>query len=80
MEDYQHQPRPILSKPVAAYVVGGVAGLGLGGYALHEHRIGQSLTAEDGQVIATQNVTRSQVDGLTATVRALAARPALQPV
>jgi hypothetical protein len=56
-----------------------VLGLSLGGYALHEHRITQSLAAQNEQVVASFNATRSQIDSLTATVNALAARPELPP-
>jgi hypothetical protein len=78
MEDYLDEHRSRVSRPVA---VGAaiVLALGLGGYALHEHRVTQSLAAENAQVIASLNATRSQIDSLTATVKDLATRPAAQP-
>ena len=57
-----------------------VAGGMLGGYAFHEHRIAQNLTAENQQTNATLASTRSQVDDLTAKVNALAAHAAEQQV
>lgn len=78
MENYYlGETRPTISKPIVA--VAGVLALGLGGYALQEHRAAQSLAAENAQVLASVNTTRSQIDGLTATVKALAGRPDLQP-
>jgi len=56
-----------------------VLGLSLGGYALHEHRVTQSSAAQNEQVVASLNATRSQIDSLTAAVNALAARPKLPP-
>jgi hypothetical protein len=79
MENYLNQPRRIVSKPVVACAAAGVLALGLGGYALHEHRVAQSLAVENAQEVASINATRSQIDSLTATVKALAARPELQP-
>lgn len=78
-ENYQDQARPTVSKRVTAYAALGVLGLSLGGYALHEHRITKDLAARNEQVTVSLNATRSQIDGLTATVNALAARPELQP-
>ena len=79
MENYQDQPRPTVSKRVTAYAALGVLGLSVGGYALHEHRVRQNLAAQNEQVTASVNATLSQIDSLTATVNALAARPELQP-
>jgi len=79
MENYYlGETRPTISKPIVA--VAGVLALGLGGYALQEHRVAQSLAAENAQVHASLNTARSQIDSLSATVKALAARPDLQPV
>jgi len=71
--------RSAFSKRIAAYAGLGVLGLSLGGYALHEHRVTQSLAAQNEQVAASLNATRSQIDSLTAAVNALAARPELPP-
>lgn len=79
METYESRPRPSFSRHLAAYAALGVLGLTLGGYALHEHRVTQSLTTQNGQVAASLNATRAQIDGLTATVKALSARPEPQP-
>jgi len=73
------QMRSAFSKRIAAYAGLGVLGLSLGGYALHEHRVTQSLAAQNEQVAASLNATRSQIDSLTAAVNALAARPELPP-
>jgi hypothetical protein len=79
MENYYlGETRPTISKPIVA--VAGVLALGLGGYALQEHRVAQSLAAENAQVHASLNTARSQIDSLSATVKPLAARPDLQPV
>jgi hypothetical protein len=78
MENYYlGETRPTISKPVVA--VAGLLALGLVGYALKEHRVAQSAAAENAQVLDSLNTTRSEIDGLTATVKALAARPDLQP-
>jgi hypothetical protein len=61
---------------VVADVGLGVLGLSLG-YALHEYRITQSLAAQTQQELASLNATRSQIDNLTATVKALGTRPEL---
>jgi hypothetical protein len=81
MENEQNQPRRAFSKSkrVGAYAAAGVLGLGLGGYALHEHQATQSLATQNEQVVASLNAARSQIDSLAATVNALAARPELQP-
>jgi len=64
---------------VLEYAALGVLGVSLGGYALHEHRITQSLAAQNEQAVASLNATHSQIDSLTVTVNALAARPELPP-
>jgi len=79
MENYLEESRPIVSRQVAAVAAIGVLCLGLGGYALHEHRVTQTLATENAQVVASLNATRSQIDSLTATVNALAPRPQLKP-
>jgi hypothetical protein len=77
MENYYlGETRPTISKPVVA--IAGVLALGLVSYALKEHRVAQSVAAENAQMLASLNTTRDQIDGLTATVNALAARPELQ--
>jgi hypothetical protein len=61
---------------VVAYAGLGVLGLSLG-YAIHEHRLTQSLAAQTEQELASLNATRSQIDSLTETVKGLDARPEL---
>jgi len=65
MANYASQMRSAFSKRGAAYAGLGVLGLSLGGYALHEHRVTQSLAAQNEQVVASLNATRSQIDSLT---------------
>src|SRR5271167_414434 len=67
------------ARGVLEYAALVVLGLSLGGYALHEHRVTQSLAAQNEQEIASLSATRSQIDSLTAAVNALAARPELPP-
>src|SRR5271167_512547 len=78
-ETSRGQPRTAVSKRVTAYAGLGVLGLSLGRYALREHRVTQSLAVQNEQVAAALNATRSQIDSLTITVKALAARPELAP-
>lgn len=75
METYQSGPRPTSSKHVAAYAGLILLGLILGGYAFHEHRVTQNLSAQNQQVTASLDATRAQIDSLTATVKTMAARP-----
>jgi hypothetical protein len=74
----QGQARTVLWQGVVAYVGLAVLGFSLG-YALHEHRVTQSLAAQNQQELASLNATRSQIDSLTATVKALDARNELTP-
>jgi hypothetical protein len=75
-EAHQDPARTALWQRVVAYAVLGVLGLSLG-YAIHEHRLTQSLATQSEQELASLNATRSQIDSLTATVKALDARPEL---
>jgi hypothetical protein len=80
----QDEPHPILAKKGAiAAGATGVLCLVLAGYALHEHRVTQNLTAQNGQLLASLNTDRAQLNELSNTVNAMAAReaqPAPQPV
>jgi len=73
VETHQGQARTPFWQRVVAYAGLGVLGLSLG-YALHEHRVTQSLGVQNEQKLASLNATRSQVDSLTATVKGLDAR------
>jgi hypothetical protein len=75
-EAHPAQGRTPFWQRVVAYVGLGVLSLSLG-YALHEHRVTQSLAAQNEQEFASLNATRSQIASLTATVTALGARPEL---
>jgi hypothetical protein len=61
---------------VVAYAGLGVLGWSLG-YGIHEHRLTQSLGVQNEQELASLNSTRSQIDSLTETMKALDARPEL---
>ena len=76
VETHQGQARTPFQQRVVAYAGLGLLGLSLG-YALHEHRITQSLAAQNEQELASLNATRSQIDSLSATVKGLDARPDL---
>lgn len=76
VEIHQGQARTPFQQRVVAYAGLGLLGLSLG-YALHEHRITQSLAAQNEQELASLNATRSQIDSLSATVEGLDARPDL---
>jgi hypothetical protein len=76
----QDEPRPAYSREIIAGITAaGVLCVVLAAYALHEHHVTENLTAQNGQLQATLNTTHSQLDQLTATVNALAAREAQQP-
>jgi len=75
MEYEDVAPHRSLSKRVlATLIVGWLAGGAFGGYAVHEHRVAQSLKTQNQQTDATLAATRSQVDDLSAKVNALAAQ------
>lgn len=77
MFDHEETPRGF-SKVAAAGVAAGVLCLAFGGYALHEHNVTESLTAENGQLVANLSANRAQLDQLTATVNSMVAREAQQ--
>jgi hypothetical protein len=73
---------PLLSKGVAAGAAAVVVVLVLGGYALHEHHVTQNLAAQNGQLVASLDATRAQINQLNTAVNAMNAReqqPAPQP-
>ena len=68
------------SKSVAALLVAlWIGGGALGGYAIHEHRIAQSLSTENQQTEAALAATRAQIGELSAKVNDLAARAQAYP-
>ena len=52
----------------------------IGGYAFYEHRFAQNLAAQNAQLTAVVNSTRSELSDLTAKVNTLAARNEIQSV
>jgi len=79
MENSPVLSRVLALKHVAAYAaVLAIGGAGAG-YAIHEHRTAQNLAAQNEQVTAALNATRSQLDDLAAKVNTLAARSEAQP-
>lgn len=52
----------------------------IGGYAFYEHRFAQNLAAQNAQLTAVVNSTRSELSDLTAKVNTLAARSEIQSV
>jgi uncharacterized membrane-anchored protein YhcB (DUF1043 family) len=80
MQSNDVTPRSVLpawlavSVAAAAFVGGGV-----GGYAIYEHRMAQTATAQQEQMTAALNQARTQIDQLTTKVNELAARPEPQP-
>jgi hypothetical protein len=74
------ESRPSFSKlVVASLIIIWIAAGVLGGYAIHEHRVAQTLKAENQQTDAALVATRTQVDDLTARVNALATQMQAQP-
>jgi hypothetical protein len=70
----QPSPAPPKSRPLGIYVVVAVLALVLGGYALHEYGVTQSLAGQNDQMVSSLNAVRSQIDGLAATLNTLAAQ------
>jgi hypothetical protein len=65
---------------IAASVAAATAlAAGLGGYAIHEHRVAKNLAAANAQATAALNTTRNEVSDLTAKVNMLAARNEAPP-
>jgi len=78
IENDQDQPFRGPSKQFSAYLVLGVLGLSLAGYALHEHRLAQNFAAQAEHEAASLKATRSQIDSLSAAVNELSSRPELR--
>jgi hypothetical protein len=60
---------------VAIWIIGGA----LGGYAIHEHRVAQSLNTQNQQTVQELSATRTQLGELSAKVNELTARVQAQP-
>lgn len=65
-------------KRLVAYAAFAALGLGVGGYALHEHSTARELAAENAQQNATINATQHQLSDLATRVNELAAVNAAQ--
>jgi hypothetical protein len=72
------QPNNISSLPAwlaVSVAAAAFAGGGVGGYAIHEHRMAQNVMAQQQQMSVELNQTRTQVDQLTSKLNAIAAHP-----
>jgi len=78
MVDFASLPAAAGSKSIIAYVAVAVLGVGLGGYALHEHNTAQNLAAQNAQQTAALDATQHQLSDLTSKVNELAAVNAAQ--
>src|SRR6516165_7511721 len=82
----QPSPSPLQAqalKRLAAYTATAMIVLTcgvIGGYAFYEHRFAQNLAAQNAQLTAVVNSTRSELSDLTAKVNTLAARSEIQSV
>jgi hypothetical protein len=79
MENSPSPVRTLALKHVVAYVTAVAIGGAGAGYAIHEHRNAQNLTAQNEQVTAALNATRNQLGDLAAKVNTLAMRTETQP-
>jgi hypothetical protein len=80
----QDSSHSFLSKGSIAGAAAGVLCLVFAGYALHEHRLSENLATQNEQLVTSLDANRAQLDQLSATVNAMAARetqpqPAPQP-
>lgn len=75
-------PQGAAYKRIAAYVAAAVLGVGVSGYAVHEHHTAQDLAAKNQQAAASLKDQRQQLMDLTSKVNVLVAREqqAQQPV
>jgi len=79
MFEFGSTPQGLASRRIALYAATAVLGVGVGGYAIHEHHAAQSLAADNAQANAALNATRQQLSDLAAKVNTLAARTEAQP-
>ena len=75
----QDETHRSFSKGVAGAIAAGVLALGFGGYALHEHHLSENLTAQNGQLQASLDANRAQLNQLANTVNAMAAKETQPP-
>ena len=78
MDDLASSSAPSRSKLMGIYAAVAVLGLGLGGYAIHEHNTAAELAAQNAQQNATINATQHQLSDLATRVNELAAVNAAQ--
>ena len=78
MDDLASSPAPARSKVMGIYAAVAALGLGLGGYAIHEHNTAAELAAQNAQQNATINATQHQLSDLATRVNELASVNAAQ--
>ncbi|WP_109486789.1 hypothetical protein [Occallatibacter savannae] len=78
MDDLASPQTSATPKHWIAYAAVAVLGLGLGGYAIHEHSTAQELAAQNAQQNATLSATQHQLSDLATRVNELAAVNAAQ--
>lgn len=74
MVEFASLPQAVAHKGVVAFAAILALGGVVGGYAVHEHRVAQSLAAENLQVNTALSSTRHELSDLTAKVNMLASR------
>jgi hypothetical protein len=79
MVEFASLPEGGSQKALAGFVAIVALGVGLGGYAIHEHHAAQNLAAENVQATAALNTTQHELRDLTAKVNMLASRAEAQP-
>jgi hypothetical protein len=78
MDDLASSSAPARSKLMGIYAAVAALGLGLGGYAIHEHNTASELAAQNAQQNATINATQHQLSDLATRVNELASVKAAQ--
>jgi len=78
MDDLASSSAPARSKLMGIYAAVAALGLGLGGYAIHEHNTAAELAAQNAQQNATINATQHQLSDLATRVNELASVNAAQ--
>jgi hypothetical protein len=78
MDDLASSSAPARSKLMGIYAAVAALGLGLGGYAIHEHNTASELAAQNAQQNATINATQHQLSDLATRVNELASVNAAQ--
>jgi hypothetical protein len=72
-------PHGAAYKHIAAYVAAAALGVGLSGYAVHEHHSAQDMAAKNQQAAATLKQQRQELMDLTSKVNVLVAREQTPP-